>query len=691
MIFIGRKNIKLFKLFLVSSILEKLLLLLFIVLLPLMAFYPEDFSSYTNFDLGVSLTQSFNSSQFFLIETKSDLYSWMNTSAVPAYYTSKITPNMPLQSMRLRQYRYPCDPNDLSSSCLDMIKSLKEGTDDFFPAGLDSTNCVYQSCDEFQFRIDTSTCDFVKGTYGNYPMFGFIVELGFNEADALNNLQKLENNGWVDDKTVALVVEANYFNYWKNRYMVFRGLLEFQGEIAIAQTFSFGSFCNYADTNVILFIFIIFVIQSVLFLFKIMFEMTMMCNRLICLGQISHLASQITFIVLFSIKLSYINKASPEARAASNIPFIALHEIVIIENYCKFTLFLIFIFYPFKIFQLISWCKYTTNIVKFWVAIYRTLPGISLFFILVAVLVLTWSLGFMIMFQDFIVQFQDFGSAILSLFTINFRAIDTTDFQLLTGTYNEIFYFIYFLQSLVFIMIIVYFIAILLDLFHRSALLELNQESPNEKETQEKLEEMQFKFDRFIKELKKEFDKDKKDFEDNLFSHLQNKILIWLDCSQGVFTVYEDVKEELKGFKVQTRKFIHKEEVIQFLDYLFKLKPNLLSFRAGERFRIVAENYANSNNHGDSRSVDNLIDWLKHVGCRVPILIYSDVKLERDVQIYLKKKYPSILFVCDMMNLVKYCRMSHSIYTFYESLNKQENKEKVEEGDSFTDEESFFE
>lgn len=688
MIFIGRKNIKLFKLFLVSPILEKFLLLLYLVFLPLMAFYPEDFSTYTNFDLGISLTQSFGSTQFSGIENKSEFYTWAKTYIVPSYYTTKITPNMPLQGLRMRQYRYPCDPNDLSSNCIDMIKNVVEGADPFLPSILD---CVYKSCDEFMFRPDNTNSDYVSGSYGKYPMFGFRVELGLDEATAIHNLQKLEKNGWIDDRTVALVIEANYFNYWKNRYVVFRGLLEFHGGKVLTPTFSFGSFCHYYDRNVIIFLYVMFVIQSVLLLFKIMFEMTMICNRIICLGQISHLASNFAFIVLFAIKLSYINKSTPEARAASNLPFVLLHNIVLIENYCKFMIFVNFLFYPFKIFQLISWFKYTNFIVKFWVAIYRTLPGISLFFMLLAVLVLNWSLGFMIIFQDFIIQFKDFGSAILSIFTINFRSLDFNDLQLLIGTYNDIFFFIYFLQSFVIILIIVYFFAILTDLFYRSALIELNQESPNEKLTHEKLEEMQFKFDRFIKELKKEFDKDKKDLEDNLFSHPQNKILIWLDCSHGFFTVYEDVREELKGFKVQTRKFIHKEEVIQFLDYLFKLKPNLLSFRAGERFRIVAENYANSNSHGDSRSVDNLIDWLKHVGCRVPILIYSDVKLERDVQIYLKKKYPSILFVCDKTNLVKYCRMNDSIYSFYESLNKQENRDKVDEGDSFTDEESFFE
>ena len=691
MIFIGRKNIKLFKLFLVSPILEKLLLATFLIFLPLIAFYPESFSTYSNFDLSVNLLNSFNSSKFISLSSKTEFYSWVRNSVIPVYYTSKITPNMPLRSIRLRQYRYPCDPDSLTASCFEKIKNTEEGTDSFFPSKLINGNCVYSSCEEFQYRLEKITCDSVKGTFGTYPMFGYRVELGFDEVGALKNLEKLEENGWIDEKTVSLVLEANYFNYWRNKYVVFRGLVEFQGETAMKNTFMYGFFSNYPNNNVILFIFLIYVIQFLLFLLKILFEMTLICNRIIFIGQIGHLAIQFAFFILFSIKITYISKDTPESLAQSPNPFIYLYNIVLIENYCKFMLFLIFIFYPFKVFQLISWSNYMTFMVKFWVSIYRTLPGLSVYFVMIAVLVLSWSLGFMLIFQDFLIQFQDFGSSILSLFTINLGSVNLVDLQLLTGTFNEIYYFIYFIQCFFFFLIMVYFFAILSDLFHRSALLEFNQPSPSEKETQEKLEGMQFKFDRFIKELKKEFDKDKKDLEESLFSHPQNKILIWLDCSEGILTLYEDVMQELKGFKVQTRRFIHTEEVIQFLDYLFKLKPNLLSFRAGERFRIVAENYRNSNSHGDSKSVDTLIDWLKHVGCRVPILIYSDTKMERDVQIYLKKKYPSILFVYDMGNLIRYCRMADSIYAFYESLNKQENREKVEDGDSFTDEESFYE
>lgn len=692
MIFIGRKNIKLFKLFLVSPILEKTLMILFIIFLPLIAFYPEDFSNYTNYDLSVSITNTFNETYFSSMSSKNDFYFWVRNYVIPNYYTSEITPNMPIRSIRLRQYRYPCQLSDFSSHCFQMLKNLNEGNDPYFPLNFGANTCIFHSCEEFQYRYDEYNNDEVQGQFGLYPMFGYRAEIGLDESTALSNLNKLEINNWIDNRTIALLLEANYFNYWKEKYVVFRGLLEFQGERVIKNTFNFYTFTYYYDQNMILFIFLIFVIQAFLYIFKIMFEMTMICNRILALGQMAFIASQFTFIVLFSIEITYLNKASPEAQALSPSLFIDMYYIAQIDNYCKFMLFTIFIFYPFKVFQLISWSKYLSFLVKFWVTIYRTLPGIFLYFVIIMLITLSWSLGYLVIFQDYLPQFRNYGSSILSLFTVDFGSLDTLDYNLLTGTYNDLFFFLYFYQGLIYVLICVYFFAVLSDLFNRSATLEYNQPSPNDKETHEKLEEMEFKFDRFIKELRKEFNKDKKDSDDNnLFSHNQNKILIWLDCSKGLFTVYEEVMLELRDSEVQCRRFIHKEEVIQFLDYLFKLKPNLLSFRAGERFRIVAENYTNFNNQGDWRSVELLIDWLKHVGCRVPILIYSDVKLERDVLIYLKKKYPSILFVYEKVHLIRYCSMNDSIFAFYEGLNKQDNKERIDEGDSFTDEESFFE
>lgn len=579
MIFIGRKNIKLFKLFLVSPLLEKLLLICFILFLPLIAFYPANLSTYTDLDLAINLMNSFDSTIFSSILTKESFYQWSNSSVIETYYTTKITPNMPLRSIRLRQYRYPCDLNDLSYNCLQLIQNLIE-----IPKTYNfnlTNNCVYQSCEEFQYRYDKKTNDYVKGTYGLYPMFGYRVELGYDKITASKNLLKLEENSWVDNRTVALLLEANYYNYWRNKYVIVRCLLEFQGGEVRERTFTYAFVGAYNDENVIMFILLVFLIQFALYLFKIMFEMTLICNRILFFGQISHLAVQFAFIILFSIKLTFLNQAKPEVRAMSNSAFIYLYDLVILDNYCKFMLFLTFLFYPFKIFQLISWSKYMNFLVKFWIAIYRTLPGISLFFLMVSIVTLTWSLGFMVIFQDFLLEFKDYGASMLSLFSINFTGVGFTELGLLIGTYNEIYFFIHFIQCFSFFFILVYFFALLSDLFHRSALLEFSHPSPNEKETQEKLEEMQSKFDRFIKELKKEFDKDKKDSDDNIYSHNQNKILIWLDCSQGVSTVYEDVMNELKDLKVQTRRFIHKEEVLQFLDYLFKLKPNLLSFRAG--------------------------------------------------------------------------------------------------------------
>lgn len=68
----------------------------------------------------------------------------------------------------------------------------------------------------------------------------------------------------------------------------------------------------------------------------------------------------------------------------------------------------------------------------------------------------------------------------------------------------------------------------------------------------------------------------------------------------------------------------------QFLESLFQLKPSLKTV-SYDKFRIVIEFY--SAGMGDKRFeisiIEEVVDYLRYVGCKVPVLIYSDIKLNK--------------------------------------------------------------
>lgn len=129
-----------------------------------------------------------------------------------------------------------------------------------------------------------------------------------------------------------------------------------------------------------------------------------------------------------------------------------------------------------------------------------------------------------------------------------------------------------------------------------------------------------------------------------------------------------EMMEESKPKQIQFIEFESYKELIPFLESLFKLKPSLITSFSQDKFRIVIENYtgtfrsiqkrggntksgnAASGNNGytqlkqsdggadkgtaSSQSEWNLsqaeevIDYLREMGCKVPVMLYSDMQGE---------------------------------------------------------------
>lgn len=99
---------------------------------------------------------------------------------------------------------------------------------------------------------------------------------------------------------------------------------------------------------------------------------------------------------------------------------------------------------------------------------------------------------------------------------------------------------------------------------------------------------------------------------------------------------------------------------------MFQLKPALKTSVAYDKFRIVIEFY--SAGLGEQRleqsesAVTEVVDYLREEGCKVPVLIYSDVKLAQSMYqkvMQLKKKYLMLFFTQDINEVKRFCKMEH--------------------------------
>ena len=117
-----------------------------------------------------------------------------------------------------------------------------------------------------------------------------------------------------------------------------------------------------------------------------------------------------------------------------------------------------------------------------------------------------------------------------------------------------------------------------------------------------------------------------------------------------------DFLEELEEAGVTMSFFQKSSEVIQFLEYLFKARPGLLNQTAHNIFRIVVYLQGNS-----SRDCGSLVNRLKNIGCKAPILVFTQCKMFSRDCARLSEKYANILFVRDPLVLRQFCKMGMSI------------------------------
>ena len=104
--------------------------------------------------------------------------------------------------------------------------------------------------------------------------------------------------------------------------------------------------------------------------------------------------------------------------------------------------------------------------------------------------------------------------------------------------------------------------------------------------------------------------------------------------------------------------------LVEFLQSLFQLKPDLKTSVTYRKFRIVIEFFCGS--RGESRfdicAIEYVIDHLRYVGCKVPVLIYSDINISNDKYqkiMQLKKNYLMLFFTNDIREVRKFCKMDH--------------------------------
>jgi hypothetical protein len=168
---------------------------------------------------------------------------------------------------------------------------------------------------------------------------------------------------------------------------------------------------------------------------------------------------------------------------------------------------------------------------------------------------------------------------------------------------------------------------------------------------------------------------------------------IWLGLTEGN-EIYKELNKELtkerdrtkiEGPKIQLFSSAH--HIISFLKYLFAIKPKMQFKSLDKKFVIVIELYTDINvknflKEKDIEQIDILFDWLNFAGCKIPVIMYSENKLDRYLRMNLISNYWNVTCINtkkELSALVGYKsneRKVSDIHSNFKNLERQKSMER---------------
>lgn len=153
--------------------------------------------------------------------------------------------------------------------------------------------------------------------------------------------------------------------------------------------------------------------------------------------------------------------------------------------------------------------------------------------------------------------------------------------------------------------------------------------------------------------------------ENSFSSPIVIRQIIWL-CFSPIPDVYNERVYNSgkfintgKDFKTDDNKFLlfnSSWQIISFFKYLFAIKPKLQFKNLENKFAILIEckndiDEKNKISQSDLEQIFTLFDWLNFAGCKIPIGIYTDFNLEKNVRMNMKNNFGDLRFITDKFDL----------------------------------------
>ena len=644
------KNILIYiKLGLISPVLEIVVNLIYIAtFIILFIYFCEDGNYYSDRQITKFTEAYINYDSFKIINTSSDLKSYLQ-SLISKLYTyspsdEKVPIFIPLNPVRITRFiNKKCKEDNFQISCNNDFHCIMESLSKSFTnrCGEEYSKSESEDDDSGDNNFNTeklflqSLVKNFQGYYSSYDLLHDGKSIEIANANLNNNMEEIEN--FIGNKNLKFIsLQINLKVPMNNNYVDVILAIEMNEYFSeIKKYLSVNIFNTYTRPKEEKFLYVIiyfYMVATIINVIKLIYELMI---KPIFSIHIFSFVNEACNAVLFIFLIFFINVDNKLSLEVDLNKFHTHLVYISLIHYIKIIMILVFIGIPLRFLSLISWWKWlSTPFIKTCNILFRMFPGVVISLIFSFVFFIVFAIANYLIYQDIFSEYQTFYHAFLNVF--NFRIMtklykeDTVAkiFHNLTQS-KYTFSFLIF-EFWFFLMSVALFISTFVNLYKRAN----NIEEPEEQSGYLK------KMDDLIAKLKENVE------EKNIEFIGIKKQILYLKLSPKSNPMKSNNKIDINLFK-------NSQQIISFLKYLFALKPELQFKNLIALLNIVIEinHFENFNWNSDLSQIEYLINWLNFVGCKIPLLIYCEPNFEKNYHLKLYKEYNLVKFVNDVREL----------------------------------------
>lgn len=522
--------------------------------------------------------------------------------------------------------------------------------------------------------------------YGSYGNIVQEVSIAISDTTRIDTtgITWLNTNDWIpklnNSEYMQLIVQIVYYDFLNDKEIYVQNLFEFgSNEISFNMVQRIEGYSTNASKTVVLGILISLTLIWIQWVFRFFLENTTVLN-------LQGLMMDFLFVALYGFFLgcsgTILTVPGPNSGDLFTLDDSRWIAFCRWKSLQKISYFIQIFTYPGKIIKSIAYYQKLHPLIKIVFIVFRVLLSTIMFWFFMFMVVLCIIIGPYIVLNRSNDSFSDYS---LSLFTF------------ITGSYNveylqwnskliycaEAFYmrnvanFIYIIIA-----------AIIIVTVKKAMDIEIDQNSLHESIIDNSISEITIKNQKLIIDLQSHFKKTKgtSDKEGNE-DHLVDINLIWVDEElKNTKTSYEDQElleyfEEVSNIRIFPQTSI--DEVLRFLESLFRLKLKLRNWKYISTYRIVIK--SNIKEVNQLLSLESLVSWLTKNDIMIPIGYYcsSDNQPQNpQFQTYQKKLYTLIVFFKNHNGLKAFCSKNFYMSNGAGGDNKEEE---IYDDDNYVD------